>query len=98
MNFPGGFVIFLLFLLSSEERVPKQSKQVSIVDRIPMLVKLSYNFVLTHAWKNVVTAKYSVYIDKNKYNTVLYTVQYSICTVLTAGTVHRKNDMTANYR
>ena len=32
MNFPGGFVIFLFFL-ASEERVPKQLKQVSIVGK-----------------------------------------------------------------
>ena len=28
---PGGFVVLFLFLLASEEQVPKQSKQVSIV-------------------------------------------------------------------
>ena len=74
---PGGFVVLFLFLLASEEQVPKQSKQVSIVDRIPMLVKLSYNFVLTHAWKNVVTAKYSVYCILTKTNTIPYCILYS---------------------
>ena len=32
MNFPGGFVVFLFFL-ASEEKVPKQLKQVSIVGK-----------------------------------------------------------------
>ena len=36
MNFPGGFVVFLFFL-ASEERVPIQLKQVSIVGRMDMV-------------------------------------------------------------
>ena len=36
MNFPGGFVVFLFFL-TSEERVPKQLKQVSIVVLPPVI-------------------------------------------------------------
>ena len=37
MNFPGGFVVFLFFL-ASEERVPKQLKQVSIVGITPVVL------------------------------------------------------------
>ena len=43
MNFPGGFVVFLFFFVS-EERVPKQFKQASIVGN-KIIIKIFILFV-----------------------------------------------------
>ena len=34
MNFPVGFVVFFIISLGSEEQIPKQLKQISIIGRM----------------------------------------------------------------